>query len=84
MGLERALEVAIQWLPSLDHVDGDAAEAAAALRAFKEKGLPFYRAAEKRVTDYLKHRPDGIPFGDDLRALVDAYRAMKGGKSCRS
>lgn len=77
MTLERALEVAIDELTDAAKWADDAGEAAATLREFMEKGLPFYRAAEvigekRSKMDYKKR--------DSWGEFDNLYRAMKEGK----
>lgn len=78
MSLERALEAACKVLENMSEINaayedigGSPIEAAAALRAFLEKGLPFYRAAENYT----------VALADEENAawngMLSAYRAAK-------
>lgn len=89
MTLERAVEVAIEacdnWAGFYDgnrdtttnpnlYYD-DCSKAAATLRAFVDKGLPFFKAAETTMVFY--HASDTDAALHNLAQMYTAYRAMK-------
>lgn len=82
MPLEKALEVAIKRLQGIA-VFAEADEAAATLRAFMEKGLPFYKAAEEWGEWYCDNFKGYFKSGDwsaEEARMMKAYRRMREGK----